>query len=68
MATLKPSEQSMVMLEKAKDHIRALKGSQHRRVTGTEALDWLLQDMVNHGSPVAKAWAQEVWPERIGVD
>ena len=61
---VKPSPEAEEMLEKAKQQIKGMKG-QHFKVTHTEALDWLLKDLCEYGSPIVSSWARSCWPESI---
>jgi hypothetical protein len=62
----KLSPEAARMVEFAKRQIRGLKADgQWRRVTHTEAIDWLLRDLCEYGSSVVGAEARRCWPDSV---
>jgi hypothetical protein len=53
------SDETAAMIEKAKSQMRGWNGQ--KRISDAAALDWLLQDIREYGSPVVRAFARDVY-------
>jgi hypothetical protein len=56
------SERADQMIEQAMNHIQGMAG---KRYTRKEALDWLLRDMAEYGSPTCGNWARRIYHDTL---
>lgn len=57
------SDEAWSMIERAKQKLNTDGSVTGRTFNRREALDWLLRDLCEYGSPVVGAWARDTWPD-----
>lgn len=56
---IKISDEAQRILDRVKEHLEAFNGG---KCTNAEALDWLLKDSIEYGSPNMRSFVSAEWP------
>lgn len=59
------SDEARRIIDRAIEHLRDYDG---KPCTNARALDWLLQDILEFGSPIAKSLVRDEWPSPDNIE